>query len=415
MFTSTWGSIKHVFSNKNIVAISITTTLMTIFQMAWQPYWSLWLTEELGATIATVGLLSTIQSAEQLLTQLPGGLIADKFGRRKVIILGSIIRLVPPAIYLIATSWEHALIAVMFNASGNIYMPAFQAIIAESLPSKQRGTGFGVYRAVTNIPRIFMPTIAGIVIDGLGYKDGVHLFNILQLISVSVAIILRSRLITETLEEKTEPKLNDETTSPRSIFSTFRDLPRSIWAMMLIATISGFAIRMVMTLLPIYAVEIIGLSNTEYGLAQTILQLITTLLIMPIGVLSDRIGRKILIGIGEILAPITTFLLILVKDFPQYLALQILTALCSALGGRLRGFAGGAAWQALVADLVPREKLGTVMGLISTVSGTVGTPSSMVGSYIWETQSPEAIFFISPIINAVTIPIVFFFVKEKKE
>lgn len=135
------GVVQDVFSSRNILAIAVTTSMITLCDMGWRPFWSLYLKNELKASIAAVGLLSMIQSSERLLFQLPGGLIADRFGRRKIIIYGTALRLVPPVLYLLATDWTHVIPALLVNGVTSIYMPAFNAIIADSLPETERGAG----------------------------------------------------------------------------------------------------------------------------------------------------------------------------------------------------------------------------------------------------------------------------------
>lgn len=79
------------------------------------------------------------------------------------------------------------------------------------------------------------------------------------------------------------------------------------------------------------------------------------------------------------------------------------------------GFAGGPAWQALIADLVPKEKRGTINGIISTISGAIGTPSPYLGSYVWEAYSPEASFIISTLIVLTAIPVFAIFAKDPEK
>ena len=68
------------------------------------PFWTPYLIKELGADLAAVGLLSMIQSSERLLFQLPGGVLAERFGRRKIIVYGTAMRILTPILYLMATN-----------------------------------------------------------------------------------------------------------------------------------------------------------------------------------------------------------------------------------------------------------------------------------------------------------------------
>ena len=132
---------KDVISNKNILTIAITTSLISLADSAYRPYWSAYLKDVLFADTVVIGLLSTIASSERLLFQLPGGILADRFGRRKIIVYGTALRILPPIIYLLARHWTHTIPALLISGAASIYMPAFNAIIADSLPSEQRGAG----------------------------------------------------------------------------------------------------------------------------------------------------------------------------------------------------------------------------------------------------------------------------------
>lgn len=411
-------TIKDVFSNKNILAIAITTSLITLSDMGWRPFWSLYLKNELGASIAAVGLLSMIQSSERLVFQLPGGILADKWGRRKIIVLGTALRIVTPILYLFATHWTHVVWALLVNGATSIYMPAFNAIIADSLPETERGAGYGAYRMITSTPRIFSPIIGGIIMDSYGYMEGVRIFLLVSLVVNVFVTLVRWRVITETLvvesDSKRRPRVQEKKSLRENMKETF-DLPQTIWMMVVVAVLSSFGTRMVMDFASIYAVEIIGLSNTQLGLVSTTAGFVTAALALPGGMLSDRFGRKPMIVISRAAMPLSLFFVTLSTNFQQYFIVQALNSLANALGGGGgRGRAGGPAWNALIADIVPREKRGTVQGTIGTVTGIVSAPASMLGSYLWTNLGPQFPFYAASLTGLVGVIVFYLGVKEPK-
>jgi len=411
-------TIKDVFSNKNILAIAITTSLITLSDMGWRPFWSLYLKNELGASIAAVGLLSMIQSSERLVFQLPGGILADKWGRRKIIVLGTALRIVTPILYLFATHWTHVVWALLVNGATSIYMPAFNAIIADSLPETERGAGYGAYRMITSTPRIFSPVIGGVIMDSFGYMEGVRIFLLVSLVVNVIVTLVRWRVITETLvvesESKGRQRVQDKKSLRENVKETF-DLPQTIWMMVVVAVLSSFGTRMVMDFASIYAVEIIGLSNTQLGLVSTTAGFVTAALALPGGMLSDRFGRKPMIVISRAAMPISLFFVTISTNFQQYFIVQALNSLANALGGGGgRGRAGGPAWNALIADIVPREKRGTVQGTIGTVTGIVSASASMLGSYLWTNLGPQFPFYAASLTGLVGVIVFYLGVKEPK-
>lgn len=206
MFSSSRDVIKDVFSKKNILVIAITSSMWSLANMGWRPFWSLYIKNELGASITILGMLSMIQTSQSLLFQLPGGIIADRWGRRKIIVYGTSLRIIPHIIYLMATSWVHVIPAIIINGMASIYMPAFNAIIADSLPKTEKGAGYGAYRMITSSPMALSPFIGGVVMDALGYKEGVRIFLMISLLVSIVITIVRWRVITETLVKESQPK-----------------------------------------------------------------------------------------------------------------------------------------------------------------------------------------------------------------
>jgi len=411
--------IKDVFSSKNILAIAITTSMITLSDMGWRPFWSLYLKNELGASIAAVGLLSMIQSSERLLFQLPGGILADRWGRRKIIVFGTALRIITPILYLFATHWTHVFWALLVNGATSIYMPAFNAIIADSLPETERGAGYGAYRMITSIPRIFSPIIGGIIMDSFGYLEGVRIFLFVSLVVNVVVTLVRWRVITETLvevsESKRRPLVQERKSFRENIKETF-DLPQTIWMMVVVAVLGSFGTRMVMDFSSIYAVEIIGLSNTQLGLVSTTAGFITAVLALPGGMLSDRFGRKPMIVMSRATMPISLFFVTLSTNFQQYFIVQGLNSFANALGGGGgRGRAGGPAWNALIADIVPRVKRGTVQGTIGTVTGIVSAPASMLGSFLWTNLGPQFPFYAASLTGLVGVLVFAVTVKEPKK
>ena len=95
-----YSMFKDVFSNKNIMAISVTVALWGMMGQGYRPFWALYLQNYLGASITDIGIFSMISTAESLLFQLPGGLIADRYGRRKLILAGTVFRTLGPVFYL---------------------------------------------------------------------------------------------------------------------------------------------------------------------------------------------------------------------------------------------------------------------------------------------------------------------------
>ena len=411
--------LKQVFSNRNVVAISSTNMLYSVFNGLWNLWWTLYLVEVLNTPIMIVGLLATIQNTSRILFQLPGGIIADRIGRKKVIVFGTSLRVIAPIFLFTARSWQWVIPGIVLNAVASLYMPAFNAIIAESLPQERRGTAFGAYRMMTSIPQIFMPVVSGYYLEIMGIAKGVRVGLMMFTGAAAIAVIVRWIFLTETLNVKEDVAQNDGGTGrieDKGVLAAFKRQPRTIYAMLVASMIGGFATRMTWSFLTIYAHNVVGLTTTQYGMLQSIATGLSVPLYLISGMIADRFGRVPCILLARGLGPFDSLSLLMFKDFNQLIGAYGIIGIAGGLGGgRIRGggFMGGPAWQALIADLVPSRDRGKVMGLMGTINGIFGIPASAIGGYLYE-ENPNFLLALGAGLEALAIPIILFFIKEPK-
>ena len=401
-----YSMFRDVFSNKNIMAISVTVALWGMMGQGYRPFWALYLQDHLGASVTNIGIFSMISTAESLLFQLPGGLIADRYGRRRLVLAGTVFRTLGPVLYLLAPSWEWVIPGAMVAGMTSLYMPAFNAIIAESLPSKRRGSGYGVYNTITRIPNIIAPLLGGILVDKYGLYRGVRMFLMMQIVASIMGIIIRFYYLKETVVHRTGERPPIMPTA-----QTFRELPRPIFIMMIVSIIGSFSGRLVFDYINLYALDIIKITPTHLGLITSIAGLVQMVLTLPSGMLSDKYGRKNNIMVSRVVAPVTQYFMASVSGFTPYMLVRSFNAVGLAFGGGgVR--AGGSAWNALIADIVPSHKRATVNGVIGTLTAVVAAPSSVIGGWLWETFYPQLPFQLSAVIGLVAAAVFWFGVHE---
>jgi MFS family permease len=409
--------LREVFSNRNVLAISSTNMLYHIFNGLWQLWWTLYLIEVLGTPITIVGLLATIQNTSRILFQLPGGIIADRIGRKRVIVFGTSLRVIAPIFLLFARSWYWVIPGMVLNSVASLYSPAFNAIIAESLPQERRGAAFGAYRMMTSIPQIFMPVVSGYYLDIMGIARGVRMGLMMFIGAAFIATAVRAIFLTETLNPVDQDGDDPEGKNEKGVLEAFRRQPRTIYAMLAVSVISGFAMRMTWTFLTPYATYEVGLTMTQYGLLQSVATGISVPLYLISGLIADRFGRVPCILLARGLGPFDSLSLLMFRDYSHLLAAYGVIGVAGGLGGgRLRGggFMGGPAWQALIADIVPQRDRGKVMGLMGTINGLIGLPGSYIGGYMYE-YNPHLLLALGAGLEALAIPLIILFIKEPKK
>jgi MFS family permease len=400
--------IKELSKNRNIMVLMTTQTIFMFTAFLWWPYRSLYILE-LGATKELLGMLLTIETIANILFQFPGGILTDRWGRRKMLLISGALRIGSPLLYLLSTHWTHTAPGILLTSAGMLGLPANNALIAESIPDEKRGTGFAAYRTVTSVPLIITSLMGGVVVDYFGILRGCKYILAASTITAIFSFILRWRYIEETLApiQTINRKEKNE-----NILKNLKKLPREIWIITLVSAFSMFATKIMMSFMVIYGVEIVGLSTTQWGIIGTIVHLISTLITTPAGIIADRHGKKPLILASRTLNSISVLGYTFSQNFSQMLIVRSLTGVGGGLGGAMWGPMGGPIWQAMVADMSPPEERGKIVGLIGTISSLLSSPASWAGGYLFDNYSPNIPFQISFVLDTIGSLILVFFLKE---
>ena len=377
----------------------------------WWPYWSLYIME-LGATPTLLGLIFMVESAAQLIFQIPGGYLTDRLGRKSVIILGSVFRAISPFIYVFTGSWQLVIVGMVITQASNMMIPAIDALIAESVSKENRGLGYGAFRMMTWLPQIFTAYLGGVITDMLGIVPGAKLAIGATAVVACLNVFIRWKYLEDTYVPGAQEK--SKHFSGVDYIRNIRNVPRQIWYLILVAAFSAFAFRVANQFMVVYATKIIGLTNTQWGFVTMLVMVVSTLLTIPGSIISDRVGRKpgIMASLG--LLPLQFLGLTIAGGFWGVIGARFLGGISEGFGGAVTGIEGGSAWLALVADITPAGQRGMVMGIIGTMAGLLSLPGSSVGGVMYDTFSPQFPFYTAAASGIIALLIFTVLIKEPK-
>jgi MFS family permease len=408
---STLEIIKDIFRSRNIVVITLTQSLFMVTATLWWPYWGRYIVE-IGASKVQLGMVFMLEQSSQLIFQFPGGILTDRLGRKKTIVISSVFRALSPIIYLSFNIWYMVVPGMVLTQVSSMMMPAINAMIAESMPQRNRAASYGVYRMMTWAPMIFTALVGGLIVDFLGIKLGVRFCIFLTLIVAWFNVLIRWKYLEDTYVNDTET--SRDLFKPSDALEIFKIVPRDIWTLIVVASLSSFAVRAATGYMYIYAEEMLSVTATQWGIITTLTSIVSTLLTVPSGLLSDRIGRKPPIMVSRILQPIMMLGFPLSGGFWSVFGFRILGGVGEGFGGTVRGIMGGPAWQALVADLIPEDRRGVVMGFMGTIVGLLSLPATWFGGYLYDFISPKTPFYTSFVLGILATAIFILFVKEPR-
>ncbi|MGE8205532.1 MDR family MFS transporter [Heyndrickxia sp. NPDC080065] len=133
-------------------------TLFNLFYWMYFPFITVYFAKALGNH--TAGLLMTIPPLVSIIGSMIGGDLADKQGRRPIMLAGASFQTIMFAIFAFSSSpWINyfAFIAIGFGKA--IYRPASQAMVADLVPEKERRQVFATFITTNNIGAVLGPAL----------------------------------------------------------------------------------------------------------------------------------------------------------------------------------------------------------------------------------------------------------------
>ncbi len=139
-------------------------TLVTTSMAAVNMILPIYLRDRFGLSYALIGAFFTGSNLLLVFTQLGGGYIADRHGRRGLLLICAALAPVAIGSWVLFDNWV-ALFAVYSIAFGlwSLTWPPILAILTDLLPAKLRGTGFGLNMTGSRLGFTLGPIIAGLL------------------------------------------------------------------------------------------------------------------------------------------------------------------------------------------------------------------------------------------------------------
>lgn len=302
-----------------------------------------------------VAVIAVTYPLAEMLCAEPFGVLSDRIGRARVVVLGTSLAAVVTALYSLSNDiWYLAILHGIHGIGAAATVAPAVAMVADYAGTRERGRDMGWFDYSTLTGYIFGAVLGGITHDLLGSAPG---FLLVAAILAASAVLLQifAREAPQRGDHK-QPHLRD-----------LRDLFRSrtvvfmftVW--LLLAVVIGLAVTYVPRIMSDR-----GYSGSRIGLFFAIGGAVIGLLQPLWGRLSDRFGRVpvMVYGVTSILG-----LILVLLTIPDQVARQTPWAL--ALLG-ICGLGAGAfipAALAMMTDNAPEGEYGTTLGLYSFALG----------------------------------------------
>jgi MFS family permease len=237
--------------------ISQAGTQMRVVAVSWQVFL-------LSGSAFQIGALGLFQAIPTMAFSLVGGVIADAFDRRKLLMFTEITLALCSAALALLTIFHLISVPIIYviafisSAAGSFDYPTRQALISKIVPGQQLTNAYSLNILMFNLAIIVGPTLGGIAIAGLGVA-GTYWFDVASFGCVIVALMLM-RVDGKPGEGRTAPGLPSMVEGMRFL----RQHPVILSVMLLDFCAMFFGSTR--SLLPIYAANIYHIGPQGLGL-----------------------------------------------------------------------------------------------------------------------------------------------------
>ena len=346
---------------------------------------------DLGATETILGLIGFVSLIGLALVQFPGGYLADKYGRRWLISTLTFGVALSYIFYMLAPSWHWILVGALFGNFCCFYMPALDAMLADSTPSERRGMGFSIISLITKVASTPAPIFAGLLVAVFARANGMRIAYAIVIILFLIAATLRFKL-KETVAQPGKIRFRDLLNSyPRALkesVGVWKTLPHSMFYLFFVNLTVTFAVSLGWLYYAVYAIEgsrsVLFVSEFDWALASTAIFVAMIVSAIPIGKFIDKIGRKIPLLVSYVILFPAVLLFVYGDLFRLFIALPLIGI------GDVLFFSALASLQT---DLVPLEKRGKVIGLTNFTTFIVSAIGQLIGGILYE-RAPQLPFFL---------------------
>jgi MFS family permease len=311
------------------------------------------LTFDVSYTLA--GVVISAFPLARMLFNFPSGIFADRYGRRRLLLLGIVIvTLGALGCGLAQSIYELILFRFTYGVGTAMFIIVANVIVADIAPPNERGKYLSYYQGSFQFGSIFGPAIGGFLAELAGLRTPFFILSGLGALSVGLTFLL--------IQEAPQTRRSRRTIRVAGLLRLLVD--RRLTAIQVIQMVSFITMSSIRTtMLPLYGVEYLELSVGEVGTILSIGALVSFPTLMIMSNVVDRIQRNRIISVGFLGLATAVFLYTLAQDYMLLLGATVMLSVSQILINPSQN--------AIIGDITSPGIRGLVLGAFRT-AGDIG-------------------------------------------
>ncbi len=157
----------------------------------------------IGMDELQIGVSSTVFSVCMAITQIPGGMLSDKIGRKPLVLMGLV---VGPLTTLAMTQanafYQIIIIEIISGCTVGLQSAASMTIPTELVDKEYRATALGVFRAIDQIAAVIGPALGGLLVSYYAFEVYPRYIFYASILAGIPSTVLFAVLVKETLKKE---------------------------------------------------------------------------------------------------------------------------------------------------------------------------------------------------------------------
>ena len=331
-----------------------------------------WIAYEITGSPMALGILGLCGAAPRLLLGALGGVLVDRYDRKRLLILIQFFSVLPVLLFLILYTsgalefWHLLAVEVLFGSIRAVNPSASQSILAELVPREHLMNAVSLYTIGFNFARIVGPSLGGVLILWIGVR-GCYVVFLISLIFSGLGLML--------IRLKDQRAANPEQDFVREFKEGFQYVWASPLIMSSIVAAYTFSIFIVtyQRFLPVFAKEIFAVGPEGLGLLMAAPGIGAIASLTFLASVGERWNRAWLLWITTTVTPI---FLILFCLSPVFWISVVLLGLVGAGQVSFRTIS-----RVIIQVEAPRDLLGRVMSVFNMDQGMRSLGSVVLGTF----------------------------------
>ena len=386
MFTKIKNSYKEYPNPFKVLVLATFIDRMGGFLLF--PFFALYVTAHFNVGMIQVGFLFSLFSVGNIIGGIIGGALADKYGRRAMILIGLIASGVSTIFMGLVNDLNlFYIIATISGLMGNFGGPARQAMVADLLPKEKQAKGFGILRVAVNLSATVGPIFGGFIAS----QSYLFLF-IADAVSSLITGVIVFVVIPETKPEKKEGEV--EETVIKTVIGYLEVLKD--WRYILFLSVSAITVIVYMQMnatLSVFLRDVHGFPTAYFGFLLSMNALMVVVFQFWITAKMSKYSPMRVMAVGTLFYMVGFGMYGFISDvYLFYIAMIIIT-----IGEMIEMPIG----QTTAASFAPEDKRGRYMAVFGFHWAVPNLFGVLLAGMVMENIEPNWVWYLAGILSLI--------------